>query len=206
MSSRISVSFVFLSLIGLFAFNPVGYAQACGSGGGATVCLSATGSSSNISLSWTVTGTIDAIEVYRDTDSNPSGRVRQGSLTASARSYTDTTAVTGTPYWYWIKFRAAGTFYNSGAATATRGGGTCNPTAITPFINGTQTASATINSGAQVTFAPLPSSGGSWSWSWLRHFRDGARADRQPDRVLLGDGDVHQQLWNARRLRPFRSR
>ncbi len=45
------------------------------------------------------------------------------------------------------------------------GGGGCNPSAITPVINGTQTASATINSGAQVVFAPLPSSGGSWSWS-----------------------------------------
>lgn len=47
----------------------------------------------------------------------------------------------------------------------TGGGGACNPTAITPFINGAQTASATISSGAQVIFAPTPSSGGSWSWS-----------------------------------------
>lgn len=45
------------------------------------------------------------------------------------------------------------------------GGGNCTPTTITPFINGAQTASATINSGTQVTFAPTPSSGGSWSWS-----------------------------------------
>jgi len=165
MSSRIWTSFVFFSFVALFAFNSPSYAQACGSGGGATVCLTATGSTSNISLSWTVTGTIDAIEVYRDTDSNPTGRVRQASLAASARSYTDTTAVTGTPYWYWIKFRAGGTFFNSGAATATRDGSTCNPTAITPVINGTQTASATITSGAQVAFAPLPSSGGSWSWA-----------------------------------------
>ena len=37
----------------------------------------------------------------------------------------------------------------------------CPPTTITPFINGTQTASATISSGALVTFAPTPSSGGS---------------------------------------------
>jgi pectate lyase len=42
---------------------------------------------------------------------------------------------------------------------------TCPATAIVPFINGTQTASATVNSGAQVTFAPTPSSGGSWAWS-----------------------------------------
>jgi pectate lyase len=48
---------------------------------------------------------------------------------------------------------------------AAGGGGTCNPTAITPFINGVQTASATIQPGAQVIFAPTPSSGGSWSWN-----------------------------------------
>src|SRR5688572_7114907 len=41
----------------------------------------------------------------------------------------------------------------------------CPATNITAVINGTQTASATINSGASVAFAPLPSSGGSWSWS-----------------------------------------
>ena len=157
--------FAFLSFIALLGLTSISQAQTCGTGGGATLCLTATGSSSNIALSWTVSGTIDAIEVYRDTDSNPSGRVRQTSLAASARSYTDTTAVTGTPYWYWIKFRAAGTFYNSNAATATRGGSTCNPTTITAVINGTQTASATINSGASVAFAPLPSSGGTWTWS-----------------------------------------
>jgi pectate lyase len=55
--------------------------------------------------------------------------------------------------------------YCSYGAAGSGGGGTCNATAITPFINGTQTASATISSGAQVTFSPLPSSGGSWSWS-----------------------------------------
>jgi pectate lyase len=41
----------------------------------------------------------------------------------------------------------------------------CPATTITAVINGTQTASATINSGASVAFAPLPASGGSWSWS-----------------------------------------
>ena len=123
MNSGTRTVFAFFSFITLLAFNSVAQAQACGSGNGATVCLSATGSSSNIALTWTVSGTITAIEVYRDTDSNPTGRVRQASLAATARSFTDSTAVTGTPYWYWIKFRANGTFFNSGAATATRGGG-----------------------------------------------------------------------------------
>jgi pectate lyase len=165
MNSLQRTLFLALSCVALSALNSVANAQTCGSGGGATVCLTATGSSSNIQLNWTVSGTITAIEVYRDINSDPSGRTRLTSLAATARSYTDSTAVTGTPYWYWIKFRANGTFYNSNAAAATRGGGTCNPTTITPVINGSQTASVTINSGTQVNFAPLPSSGGSWSWS-----------------------------------------
>jgi len=41
----------------------------------------------------------------------------------------------------------------------------CPATTITAVINGVQTTSATVNSGAQVAFAPLPSSGGTWSWS-----------------------------------------
>src|SRR5689334_7286347 len=55
--------------------------------------------------------------------------------------------------------------YCSFGPTEGGGGGTCTATPIIPFINGTQTASATISSGAQVIFAPTPSSGGSWSWS-----------------------------------------
>ena len=165
MNALSRMSSAFLLLLAFTALSSVAHAQACGSGGGATVCLTATGSSSNIQLSWTVSGTITAIEVYRDIDSVPNGRGRQASLAASARSYTDSTAVSGTPYWYWIKFRANGTFFNSNAASATRGGSSCNPTAITPFINGAQTANATISSRAQVNFSPTPSSGGSWAWS-----------------------------------------
>ena len=122
MHFRTRTVLAFLAVLAVPAFFSVAHAQSCGSGGGATVCLTATGSSSNIQLNWTVSGTITAIEVYRDTDSNPSGRTRLTSLAASARSYTDSTAVTGTPYWYWIKFRA-GNFFNSNAAAATRGGG-----------------------------------------------------------------------------------
>jgi endoglucanase len=98
----------------------VAQAQSCGTGGGATVCLTATGTSSNVGLSWTVSGTITSAEVYRDIDSNPSGRAKLATLTTSSRSYTDSTAVAGTQYWYWVKFTAGGVSYNSGAATATR--------------------------------------------------------------------------------------
>jgi pectate lyase len=41
----------------------------------------------------------------------------------------------------------------------------CPSTTITPVINGSQRSSLTVNSGTQVNFAPLPSSGGNWSWA-----------------------------------------
>jgi endoglucanase len=69
-----------------------------------------------------VTGTASGLQVYRDTDSNPTGRTRLASVSTTTRSYTDTTAVAGTQYWYWIKFTAGGASYNSGAASATRTG------------------------------------------------------------------------------------
>jgi pectate lyase len=53
----------------------------------------------------------------------------------------------------------------AGSSSSSSSGGSCPTTTIVPFINGTQTASATISSGAQTNFAPTPSSGGSWSWS-----------------------------------------
>lgn len=109
----------FIALIALLTVS-ITQAQSCGTGGSTTVCLTATGTTSNVGLTWTVTGTITAAEVYRDTDSNPAGRARLAIVNTSTRSYTDTTAVAGTQYWYWIKFTAGGASYNSGAATATR--------------------------------------------------------------------------------------
>ena len=52
------------------------------------------------------------------------------------------------------------------------GGGSCTPTAITPYVqvNGgtwTQTNSATVSSGATVILGPQPTTGGSWSWSGM---------------------------------------
>ena len=111
-----------LFLLALCAGSPA-QAQSCGSGGGATVCLTATGTTDNVQLSWTVSGSITGVQVYRDTDSDPNGRSRLAVLNKTATSYTDGSAVTGTTYWYWIKFNAGGGSYNSGAASAVRVGG-----------------------------------------------------------------------------------
>ena len=55
------------------------------------------------------------------------------------------------------------------------GGGSCTPTAITPYvqINGgswQQTATAAVAQGGSVMFGPQPVTGGSWSWSGPNNF------------------------------------
>ena len=106
----------------LFALGtaPLAQAQSCGSGGGATVCLSAAGTASAVQLNWTVSGSATGLQVYRDTDSDPAGRSRIATVSNSTRAYTDSSAAAGTTYWYWIKFNAGGASYNSGAASAAR--------------------------------------------------------------------------------------
>lgn len=87
-----------------------------------SINLNASGTSSGINLSWSpVNVTLGAQEVYRDTDSNPSGRLRIATLAASARSYSDTSAASGQIYYYWIKNTTNGVVTNSNAASATRG-------------------------------------------------------------------------------------
>ncbi|WP_457447369.1 glycoside hydrolase family 5 protein [Roseateles sp. P5_E4] len=143
-------------------------AQSCGSGGGATVCLSANGSANDNQLSWTVSGNVSRLEVYRDTDSDPNGRTRIAVPATNARSYADASANTGTPYWYWVKFTTSTGSYSSGSASATRGS-SCAPTAVTPWVNvngsWTQTASGTVSPGSSAILGPQPISGGMWSWS-----------------------------------------
>ncbi|MEO5932150.1 MAG: hypothetical protein ABIQ08_01165, partial [Duganella sp.] len=118
MKSFLSIVLFFLAL----GAGPLAQAQSCGSGGGATVCLTATGSSDNIKLTWTVSGAVTGVQVYRDTDSNTYGRSRLAILSASTTTYTDSTPVQGTPYWYWVKFTTSAGSYDSGAATAVRAG------------------------------------------------------------------------------------
>lgn len=99
---------------------PLALAQSCGAGGGATVCLTATGAAANIRLTWTTSGAVTGLQVYRDTDSDPVGRTRVAILSAASTTYTDTTPATGTPYWYWVKFTTSSGGSSSGAATAVR--------------------------------------------------------------------------------------
>jgi rhamnogalacturonan endolyase len=84
----------------------------------ASISLTATGASNGIVLYWTVSNlTAGVQEIMRDTDSDAAGRSRIGSLGADVRTYTDTTAVAGTKYYYWIKNTTDSVSTNSNAAS-----------------------------------------------------------------------------------------
>ncbi len=74
-------------------------------------------------LNWTVEGAVTGIEIYQDTDSNPTGRTRIAVLGVSARSYTVTGLTNGTPYWFWVKYITADGSGNSNAFSITPAGG-----------------------------------------------------------------------------------
>ncbi|AJQ92130.1 rhamnogalacturonan lyase [Gynuella sunshinyii] len=73
-----------------------------------------------VSLNWNIyNANIRGLEVYRDTDSNPSGRTRIAIVSAGTRAYTDTTVERGGTYYYWIKMTEQnGTVTNSNGAQA----------------------------------------------------------------------------------------
>lgn len=82
-----------------------------------SITLTASAGDATVDLSWTISGvTVSALEVYRDTDSDPADRVRIASVSSDTRSYTDNTVTNETTYYYWIKVNAT---YNSDAASAT---------------------------------------------------------------------------------------
>ncbi|HSC69086.1 MAG TPA: pectate lyase [Cellvibrio sp.] len=87
-----------------------------------TIALGATATGTSIVLSWNPNNlTLGTQEVYRDTNSDPAGRVRIASLSSSARMYTDSSATPGQTYYYWIKNTTSGVVTNSNAAVATIG-------------------------------------------------------------------------------------
>src|SRR5687767_12466664 len=109
------------------------------------ITLNASGGNGQVSLNWSYSGsTATTQEIYRDLDSNPNGRVRIASVSASTRSYVDTGVSGGTTYYYWIKNTVNGVAENSNTASATPsgsgGGGS-----ITGSSCGTSGAQTTVN-------------------------------------------------------------
>jgi arabinan endo-1,5-alpha-L-arabinosidase len=88
----------------------------------ATVSLTASPGGGSANLTWTVSnGGVNSQEVYRDTDSNPSGRVRVATLNGSARNYAVTGLTNGVTYYFWVKARQSSdnVWVNSNVASAT---------------------------------------------------------------------------------------
>jgi pectate lyase len=96
--------------------------------GDAYIEASASAGNGYVALTWSIHNiTNTGTEIYRDTDSDPSGRVRIASV-GSSTSYTDNSVSNGTTYYYWIKVKDSdGTYYNSDAIKASPSGGSNDP-------------------------------------------------------------------------------
>jgi pectate lyase C len=129
----------------------------------AAISLSASPGNAQASLSWSYSNETPVTqEVYRDTDSNPSGRVRVGSVNSGTRSFTATGLSNGTTYFFWIKNTVSGVATNSNAASATpagSGGGgaitgaTCSSSGSTSITATIRVTSGIFDGGCR-TFNP----------------------------------------------------
>jgi pectate lyase C len=120
----------------------------------AAINLTATAGNGQVTLNWSYSGETPVTqEIYRDTDSNPIGRVRIASVSSSTRSYTNTGLTNGVTYWYWIKNTRYGVVTNSNAASATPTSGTNPPLPgpITGSSCGTTGTQVTVNETIRVT-------------------------------------------------------
>ncbi len=89
----------------------------------ASISVSAVSGDGYVALSWqTENISIRNIQIYRDTDSDPSGRSRIAILGSDETSYTDADVNNGTTYYYWVKIVDTDLeTYNSDAVSATPG-------------------------------------------------------------------------------------
>ncbi|MBL3655556.1 rhamnogalacturonan lyase family protein [Fulvivirga sediminis] len=90
-----------------------------------TMSLNASAGNGAVNLNWTTNFTpSSSIQVMRDTDPDPAGRVRVG-IVWGDNSYTDTDVSNGTTYYYWLK-----TYDESGNEISV------GPKSATPFAGG----------------------------------------------------------------------
>ncbi|RZS93289.1 right-handed parallel beta-helix repeat-containing protein [Aquimarina brevivitae] len=87
-----------------------------GTPGNPAIYLTTEAGDGSVALNWGLQDlSATALEVYRDTDADPKGRVRIAMVSADSRTYTDTNLDNGTTYYYWIKANAS---LNSNVASA----------------------------------------------------------------------------------------
>jgi pectate lyase C len=119
------------------------------------ISLSATAGNGQVTLSWSYSNATAATqEVFRDTDSNPAGRVRVAGVATSARSFTATGLTNGTTYFFWIKNTNGSVVTDSSATAATPsagGGGGGGGGAITGSSCGTSGQEIVVHETIRVT-------------------------------------------------------
>lgn len=85
-----------------------------------SISLTATGATGGVVLSWSVSNlTTSTQQIYRGTDSTFANSKALATVAAAIRSYTDSTAVAGTKYIYWIKNTTSGAVTTSNGASGT---------------------------------------------------------------------------------------
>lgn len=93
-----------------------GYAQQA-----SRLSLSASGSTSSITLSWSVSGTApSSYRVFRSVINNYSYATLVASCSSGARRYVDTRVNDGVPYYYWLCYLRNGTWYRIGSVSGRR--------------------------------------------------------------------------------------
>jgi rhamnogalacturonan endolyase len=110
-----------------------------------------------IALNWTVSGNISSLEIYQDTDSNPSGRIRIAALDTSARGYTATGLSNGTTYWYWVKYTLDGVSYNSNVFSATPAGYSTSAQSSSPSSVPRSSVASSVRSSLATSSTPASS-------------------------------------------------
>jgi len=121
----------------------------------ATVNLGGSAGNGQAALSWSVNGTITALEIYQDTDADPAGRVRVASLAATARSYNATGLSNGTTYYFWVKYTAGGVSYNSNAfsVTPTNGSSAAQSSSVRSSVASSVPSSLAVSSSSRSSVA-----------------------------------------------------
>jgi glucuronoarabinoxylan endo-1,4-beta-xylanase len=133
------------------------------------VAINSNGGSSNITFN--ISGaTVTSVTPYQTSASNQLAQL--GAVGVSNDSFT-----------YSLPGQSITTFVGTG-------GGSCSPTAITPYISvsgtWTQESSATVSStSTAVDLGPQPTSGGSWSWTGPNGFTS---TSREIDNIALSAG------------------
>ncbi len=181
--------------------------------------LSATAGNAQVSLNWSYSGvTVGTQEIFRDTDSNPVGRVRIASVSQSTRSFTVTGLTNGVTVFFYIKNTLNGVVTNSNAASATpSGGGGTTPPPSSGAITGatcTSTGSTTINATVRVTSGTMD--GGCRTFNPGSGLGDGSQDEGQDPafrvengatlrNVILGNNGVDGvHFYNGGNLQNFR--